>query len=71
MSATSTVPAPQNLSQFELLRVKQVVQIVAVSRSTWLSGVRSGRFPKPLKLSPRVTVWRKSDLQALIDKGVT
>jgi predicted DNA-binding transcriptional regulator AlpA len=29
--------------------------------------VRSGRFPQPVKLSPRVTAWRASDIRALID----
>lgn len=70
MPTTSTVPVPPNLSQFQLLRIKQVVQIVAVSRSTWWAGVKAGRFPKPLKLSERVTVWRRSDIQTLIERGV-
>jgi len=30
-------------------------------------GVRSGRYPKPVKLGPRTTCWRASDILALID----
>lgn len=40
---------------------------VPVSRSTWLNGVKSGKYPKPVKLSPRTTAWRVSDIRAFID----
>lgn len=43
---------------------------IPVSKSTWWEGVRSGRYPKPLKLGPRVTVWRVEDIRALIETGV-
>jgi predicted DNA-binding transcriptional regulator AlpA len=31
--------------------------------------VKSGRFPKPLKLGPRITVWRADEILELIEKG--
>jgi prophage regulatory protein len=40
-----------------------------VSRSTWWAGVKSGRFPAPVKLGPRITAWRSADIQRLIDGG--
>lgn len=40
--------------------------IVPVCKTTWWAGVKAGRFPKPVKLSPRVTVWRASDVFALV-----
>lgn len=43
---------------------------IPVSKSTWWEGVRSGRYPKPLKLGPRVTVWRVEDIRALIATGL-
>jgi prophage regulatory protein len=39
---------------------------VPVSRSTWWAGVKSGRFPKPVKLGPNTTAWRKEDICRLI-----
>jgi len=42
--------------------------IIPVSKSTWWAGVKSGRFPKPVKLGPRITVWRVEDIRALIQK---
>jgi len=37
-----------------------------VSKSTWWAGVRSGRFPQPVKLGERITAWRVEDIRALI-----
>lgn len=40
--------------------------LIPVKKSCWWAGVASGRFPKPVKLGPRVTVWRVEDIRALI-----
>lgn len=39
---------------------------IPVSKSTWWAGVKSGRFPPPVKLGPRTTAWRVADIRALI-----
>jgi len=44
---------------------------IPVSRSTWFAGVKSGRFPKPVKLGPRITAWHASDILHLIEVGFT
>jgi prophage regulatory protein len=41
---------------------------IPVGRSTWWAGVKSGRFPKPVKLGPRTTAWRAEDIRALIEQ---
>ena len=42
---------------------------IPVSKSTWWAGVKSGRFPKPVKLAPRITAWRVEDIRKLIEQG--
>jgi predicted DNA-binding transcriptional regulator AlpA len=42
---------------------------IPVSKSTWWAGVKSGRFPKPVKLGPRITAWRIEDIRALIERA--
>jgi predicted DNA-binding transcriptional regulator AlpA len=42
---------------------------IPVSKSTWWAGVKSGRFPKGVKLGPRITAWRVEDIQGLIRTG--
>jgi prophage regulatory protein len=40
---------------------------IPVSKSTWWAGVKTGRYPKPVKLGPRITAWRVEDIRALIE----
>lgn len=42
---------------------------IPVSKSTWWAGIKDGRFPEPVKLGPRITVWRVKDIRALIENG--
>ena len=40
---------------------------IPVSKSTWWAGIKIGRFPRPVKLGPRTTVWHVEDIRALIE----
>lgn len=40
--------------------------LIPICKSTWWNGVKDGRYPSPIKLSPRVTVWRVEDIRAFI-----
>lgn len=42
---------------------------IPVSRSTWWAGVKSGRYPQPVKLGPRITAWRATDIREMIESG--
>ena len=62
----------QRLPEEGYVRLPQILLVYPVSRSTWLAGVKSGRFPKSVHLGPRTTAWRVSDIRALIEgKEVT
>mgnify|MGYP006307360427 CR=1 FL=1 len=50
-----------------LLRLAGVLNRVPVGKSTWWNGVRSGRFPKPVKLGPRTTAWRESEINQVVE----
>lgn len=61
------------LPETGLLRLRQIIAPhgpIPVGKSTWWQGIRDGRFPKPLKLGKRVTVWRAEDIHRLIAQGV-
>ena len=41
--------------------------IIPVSKSTFWAGVRSGRYPQPVRtLGARITAWRVEDIRQLI-----
>ena len=49
-----------------LLRLPQVLALIPVGKSSWWRGCKTGRYPKPVKLGPRTTVWRAEDIAALM-----
>ena len=50
-----------------LLRIKAVLARLSISRSSFLEGCRTGRFPQPIKIGPRTTVWKAEDIDAFIE----
>ena len=56
------------LSSTGFLRLPEVLALIPVSKSTWWAGVKSGRFPQPVKLGPRITAWRAQEIWELIEK---
>jgi predicted DNA-binding transcriptional regulator AlpA len=41
--------------------------IMPIGKTQWWEGIREGKYPQPLKLGPKTTVWRVEDIRALID----
>jgi len=64
----SGAPAAPLLPEVGFLRLPKVLEIVPVSKSTWWAGVREGRYPQPVKLSPNTTAWRASDIRELVER---
>jgi prophage regulatory protein len=48
-------------------RKRGIEPLLPVGRSTFLAGVKSGKYPKPVKLGERTTAWKKADILALLD----
>lgn len=45
-----------------------VPPLIPIGRATWWAGVKSGKYPQPVKLGPKTTCWRASDISALLEK---
>jgi len=66
-----------NTDMPRLLRLKQIIgdpkanppikAIIPISKSSWWEGVKTGRYPKAIKLGANTTVWREDDVRRLID----
>ena len=59
------------LPETGFLRLPEVLKFHPVSKSTWWAGVKSGRYPQPVKLGERATAWRAEDLRALIENAAS
>jgi prophage regulatory protein len=51
------------------MRLPAILAVYPIGRSTWWAGVRSGRYPAPVKLGPRITAWRVEEIRALLRDG--
>lgn len=49
-----------------LLRLPGVLQRVPVSRSGWYQGVKTGKYPQPVRIGERAVAWKASEIDALI-----
>jgi len=65
-TAGTPVKPPTN-NDFALWRLPTVLEHVPVSRSGWWAGVKSGRFPQPVRISTRCVAWRAADIRALVE----
>ena len=51
----------------ELLKINEVIKITHLKRSTIYTYLKKNEFPKPLKMSLRVTRWKLSDIQEWLE----
>ena len=64
------------LPETGFLRVWQIVgnpktntpPLIPIGRTSFLNGVKSGKYPKPIKLGERTTAWKVEDIRALISQ---
>jgi prophage regulatory protein len=51
----------------KLLRISEVSAKTTLAKSTLWLKIARGEFPKPIKLSPAISVWKESDIDAWIE----
>lgn len=62
-----TQPNHRLPTEYGFLRLNQILKLIPVGKTTWWNGVKSGRFPKPVKLGERITAWRAEDIRNCIN----
>jgi predicted DNA-binding transcriptional regulator AlpA len=50
------------------VRLRQILRVIPISKSTWWAGVKSGRFPSGRRLGPNTTVWDVQEIRALMEQ---
>ncbi len=48
------------------LDIPKILGVIPISKSSWWAGVKSGKYPKPIKHGGR-TFWKAQDIHALIE----
>lgn len=49
------------------MRLPAILKLVPVGKTTWWEGVKSGRFPKGVKLTKNTTAWKREDIRKLLE----
>ena len=65
----------QTLPETGFLRLWQIIgdkknnipPLIPVSRTTFLNGVKSGKYPKPINLGTRTIAWKVEDIKLFIN----
>ena len=74
-STTALKPHAPQLPETGFVRIWQIVgnkkqnipALIPIGRTSFINGVKSGKYPKPVKLGERTTAWRVGDIRALIE----
>ncbi len=56
----------KSLPEIGYIRLPEVLRIIPVGKTTWWDGVRSGRFPRGVKIGSRITAWRIDEIRNLV-----
>ncbi|MBT4035012.1 MAG: AlpA family phage regulatory protein [Candidatus Marinimicrobia bacterium] len=61
-------PTDNTLPLDEILRWREIEQIIKISRTTWWRWVRSGHAPQPIQLGPNSVGWSRSSIVSFLDE---
>ena len=53
------------------VRLPQVLAVIPFSKTQFWEGIKTGKYPSPIKLGPRTTAWRVEDIRGLIERFAT
>jgi prophage regulatory protein len=80
-AAENVTPEIETLPPDAYLRLPQILgdpravpprpALFPVCKSVWWAGIKTGKYPKPHRLSTRAVGWRVSDIRALLERGAT
>jgi prophage regulatory protein len=57
----------KQIPEIGFLKLAQVLGLIPLGRTSWLNGVKSGKYPKPVKIGARSVAWKVEDIRALVE----
>jgi predicted DNA-binding transcriptional regulator AlpA len=49
------------------IRLPTVLSVLPMAKSTFYLGIKNNKYPKPTKLSERISAWRVEDIRRLLE----
>ncbi len=56
------------LPETGFVRLPQILRVLPIGKSTWWAGVRTGRYPPPVRMGPGMSMWRVSEIRELLSE---
>ena len=56
-----------NITSLRLLRLREVMHVVGLKKSTIYNMIKQGTFPKPIKISSRAVAWLEDTIMTWIN----
>ena len=60
---------PKKIMDEKLLKLKEVLQRLRISKSAWYDGVRRNVFPQPVRIGTRTVLWLESDIEHYLQQN--
>ena len=54
----------------KLLRLRDVIKMTSLSRTTIYNNIAKGKFPKNIHLGPKISVWIEREIQEWINSQI-
>ena len=54
----------------KLLRLRDVIKMTSLSRTTIYNNMEKGKFPKNIHLGPKISVWIEREIQEWINSQI-
>lgn len=67
MKELQPTPDLSKLHPESVIRWPDVRQLFPISKSSWEAGVKSGKYPTPIRLGTRAVGWKLKDVLQLIE----
>ncbi len=67
-ATAQVVPRDKLPSSRRALRIRQVLETIGISRTHLYRLIQAGKFPRPIKLSERISVWDEVAVDTWLDE---
>lgn len=68
MTISPKPPVTPEMPENGLLRLPEVLRYIPVSKSTIYSKIKTGAWPRPVRISQRVVAWKARDIRNLLER---
>lgn len=60
--------AAHPLPETGFVRLPSILAVLPISRTAFLNGVKSGKYPRPIKPTPRTSMWDVASIRRVLDE---